>query len=249
VGVVLYLLLSLACTAVYSPLGVAPAEVGLDYGSLLAQSAVGVAATAVVSVLAGLAVVVFRLVMSRPSLRQHRRPARFVAGVVAIVFVLDLVLTLPVLDRPPLRVAGAVVVIGALAAAALLFLASPAVRQQAQREGVALAPTILVVIVLTFGLALGGNAVAGADDLRHGRRPSALFIGIPAPWRAETARVTWLSTSSSTQFRFPDCLLYLGEAEGTAVFYDARRGVQEALRVDARSIMVAITQRRPRCPV
>lgn len=248
VGGLLYLVLSLACTAVYSPLGVTPAEVGLDYGNLLAQSAIAVAALTVIAMLAGLAVVAFRMAIARPSVKRHRPWPTLVAGSVAIAFFLDLFLPLPVLDSPPFRVAGAAIVIAALAAAVFVFLVSPRARQQAQRQAAALAPAIGTVIVFTFALGLTGNALGGANDLRDGRRPSAFFVGIPAPWRAETARVTWTGATPSSGVRLPDCLLYLGEAGGTAVFYDARGDVQEALRVRADDITIAITHKRRRCP-
>jgi fumarate reductase subunit D len=86
VGGLLYLVLSLACTAVYSPLGVTPAEIGMDYGNLLAQSAVGVAALTVIAMLAGLAVVAFRMAIARPSVKRHRPWPTLVASSVAIAF-------------------------------------------------------------------------------------------------------------------------------------------------------------------
>jgi hypothetical protein len=157
-------------------------------------------------------------------------------------------LPLPILDSPPFRVAGAAIVIAALAAAAYVFLVSPLARHQAQRQGAALAPAIATVIGFTFALGLAGNALDGANDLQQGRRPSAFFVGVPPPWRAETARVTWTGAGSSSAIRFPDCLLYLGEAGGTAVFYDARGGVLEALRLRADDITIAITHKRSSCP-
>ena len=48
-GAILYLVLNLTCSAVYEPLGVDPAAVGLDYGNLLAQSAVAVAALTIIA--------------------------------------------------------------------------------------------------------------------------------------------------------------------------------------------------------
>jgi hypothetical protein len=204
VGALSYLVLSLVCTAVYSPLGLTPAEVGLDYGTLLAQSAVAVAALTVIAILTGLAVVAFRIAI--------------------------------------------VIVIAALAAAAYVLLVSARARQHAKQQAAALAPVVGTVIVFTFALGLAGNALDGANDLRDGRRPSAFFVGIPAPWRAETARVTWTGTGSSSEIRFPDCLLYLGEASGTTVFYDARSDVQEALRVRSDNITIAITHKRRSCP-
>jgi hypothetical protein len=90
VGALLYLVLSLACTAVYAPLGVTPAEVGLDYGNLLAQSAVGVAALTVIAMLTGLAVVAFRIAVARPSVSRHQPWPTLVAGSVAVAFFLDL---------------------------------------------------------------------------------------------------------------------------------------------------------------
>jgi hypothetical protein len=249
VGVLLYLVLSLVCTAVYSPLGVTPAEVGLDYGNLLAQSAVAVAALTVIAMLTGLAVVALRIAMERPSVKRYRRLLTLLAGGVAIAFFLDLFLPLPVLDSPPFRVAGAVIVIAALAAAAYVLLVSAPARLRAQRQAAALAPAVGTVIVFAFALGLAGNALDGANDLGDGRRPSAFFVGIPAPWRAETARVTWTGAGSSSEIRFPDCLLYLGEASGTTVFYDARSDVQEALRVRSDDIAIAITHKRRSCPV
>jgi hypothetical protein len=248
VGALLYLVLSLACTAVYSPLGVSPADVGLDYGNLLAQSAVSVAALTVIAMLTGLAVVAFRIATSRPSVKRYRPWPALLGGGVAIAFFLDLVLPLPVLDSPPFRFVGAVIVIAALAVAACIFLASPHARQQAGQQGAALAPAIGTVILFTFAVGLAGNALGGANDLQDGRRPSAFFVGIPAPWRAETAHVTWTDARSPSGIGFPDCLLYLGEADGTAVFYDARREVQEALHVRTDDIMITITHKRSRCP-
>lgn len=248
VGALLYLVLSLACTAVYAPLGVTRAEVGLDYGNLLAQSAVGVAALTVIAMLTGLAVVAFRIAVARPSVSRHQPWPTLVAGSVAVAFFLDLFLPLPILDSPLFRVAGAAIVIAALAAAAYVFLVSPLARHQAQRQGAALAPAIATVIGFTFALGLAGNALDGANDLQQGRRPSAFFVGVPPPWRAETARVTWTGAGSSSAIRFPDCLLYLGEAGGTAVFYDARGGVLEALRLRADDITIAITHKRSSCP-
>jgi hypothetical protein len=77
-------------------------------------------------------------------------------------------LPLPILDSPPFRVAGAAIVIAALAAAAYVFLVSPLARHQAQRQGAALAPAIATVIGFTFALGLAGNALDGANDLQQG---------------------------------------------------------------------------------
>ena len=60
--------------------------------------------------------------------------------------------------------------------------------------------------------------------------------------------MTWTRAGESSETRLPDCLLYLGEAGGTAVFYDARGHVEEALHVRADEITIAITHKRRSCP-
>jgi hypothetical protein len=242
VGLALFVVLNLASTAVYAPLGVTPADVGLGYADLLAQSAVGVTAGFLIALLIG---GVTALLRSQPG----RRPAWATLAVIAAVAVveLDIALALPVLDHPLISVTELAVFMVAVVASVVTLLRRPALRQralvEATRPGLALG-----LVSLTLAAGLAGAMHDGITSLREGSRPSNLLVGVPPPWHAETARVTWTSGSAPTGLELPPCLLYLGASDGTVVLYDSRERLRRALLVRADHVAIVITHDRAKCP-
>jgi hypothetical protein len=154
VGLALFVVLNLASTAVYAPLGVTPADVGLGYADLLAQSAVGVTAGFLIALLIG---GVTALLRSQPG----RRPAWATLAVIAAVAVveLDIALALPVLDHPLISVTELAVFMVAVVASVVTLLRRPALRQRA------------LVEATRPGLALPGKPDVGRwTRWRHARR-------------------------------------------------------------------------------
>jgi hypothetical protein len=185
-------LLSLAATIAYEPAGVRPREIGLSSGTVLSQSAVGLAAwigTYMFLLVAYLVAVRTARRFSRQlpkggdaessgstELRRNRAEQRrdFVRGHLSrltprlILFTVFLV----------------------LAPATYLVL------RDAQRAGDAL------------------------EDGRRAKGPSAL-TGLPSPWGGEIVELAWAEQKPAGAPALPSCALYLGEAGGTAVFYSA----------------------------
>jgi hypothetical protein len=123
----------------------------------------------------------------------------------------------------------------------------PALRRRAFSE--ATRPGLAVgLMVLTFAAGLVGAMQDGITALREGRRPSNLLVGVPPPWYAETAQVTWTTGKLPAGLEVPACLLYLGQSDGKVVLYDRRERFRRTLVLPAGAVAIAVTHRRAQCP-
>jgi hypothetical protein len=98
---------------------------------------------------------------------------------------------------------------------------------------------LLVVAPCAFLLVIYG-AWTDRNRMQDGKHPGTVAFGPPTPWAADVARVLWTGGRPPTGLDLPDCLLYLGRADSTSVFYDARPGRQRSLRIPSMSVTVAV---------
>lgn len=108
------------------------------------------------------------------------------------------------------------------------------------RVAAATVGAVILWIVAALGV-YGYSAVEARESFRHGERPR--FIpGFPAPWRGEVAFFQRRDANASSM----DCALYLGQADGIVVMYDASE--DRTLRVPASTIRLELDHDRRRCP-
>jgi hypothetical protein len=216
-----FALLSLASELFYRPLHVEPAEVGLNYANLLAQSAVSLLVFVGVHafVLAMLA-----LAAGAGEAADESRGTRavygwgFVIGTAVWVFAM-LVIRLAWDDSAALAATGAGLVLTWVAGAYYIALQTGLGAFRLRRHVLRYLPAITAALIGGFfGIAhLDGVAARGGHT-------SDSILGVPFPWHAEGASIRW--TGSPPQpVALRGCLLYLGQADGTAVLYNpAGRG-------------------------
>jgi hypothetical protein len=241
IGAVVYALLTFVCSLIYTPLGVDPSEVGLSYSALLIRTAVGVGGIAVLGMVAAavalpLAWSVWALGLDRNS--GPRRPPGLGKGRVAFVVAVFAVAG-PALLCIPLGHAELTGGWVALFAVAMLMVPLSYGDFLGRRTRALVVITFVLVpgASLPVGLLVGG-AHADAEDLTEGRRPQPV-LGVPPPWGARVVRVRW-AERPGPDLSLPRCLLFLGEANGTSVFYDARQGHESALRLPTSALLVEV---------
>ncbi len=104
-----------------------------------------------------------------------------------------------------------------------------------------------VGIIATVALLLSAyiHAYLRADDLRHGRQvvPERLLGLITVvPLKAEPSQIVWLENPAApATWTYGTCLMYLGNANGTSVFYAPR--AQAVIRIPSSEVAV-ISQSR-----
>jgi hypothetical protein len=98
-----------------------------------------------------------------------------------------------------------------------------------------------VVWVFIAPLVLFLLADHARESIQDGKRPST--FGFPTAWPAEVAFPQSIAPDGPT---LPFCVLYLGQAEGTAVLYDAAQ--KRTLRIPASSIGLNIEHDLKSCP-
>jgi hypothetical protein len=246
-GLILYGILRLANAIFYERLGVKPEEVGLGYAETLSQSAVGVLVILALGFALFGFVILFLGVVVPASLREMRDQSPRAPTWFESLLLVALLLTViggvtahfvwgaQIYGDVTKAVFGAVGVLGWIHelwaerhARDLKRLARPALA------------TIAIAVASTVALIL----VGAWDDLRGvraGQVRHPTFFGLPfGSWGADAARVDWVAGNPPADFAHGRrCLLYLGQANGTAVFYDAR-DEGRTIRLPAGDVVVTI---------
>jgi hypothetical protein len=116
-------------------------------------------------------------------------------------------------------------------------------RNLKRAAGGTIAITLLASLLFVWAVALSAR-----EDLKAGVRPRniALPSFVQLPWRGDPARVRWTEAHRPP---LPPCLLYLGQSDGTAVFYDARRGHEQTWRIPAPEVLVNLAVKYKGCPL
>jgi hypothetical protein len=97
------------------------------------------------------------------------------------------------------------------------------------------------IVVLSAGL--DGKAVRRGQS----RGPSVTRSIPLTPWKAERARVQWIGepTSFSQELERRGCLMYLGQAGGNEVFFDAQN--DKRLFLPSGSVVTTLTGEAEKC--
>jgi hypothetical protein len=106
----------------------------------------------------------------------------------------------------------------------------------------ATAAGVLVSIVIALAL-LVFIASSERESLREGHSPGFIF-GLSPPWTGEVATLRWTGPAHLV-VGLPSCALYLGQADGTAVFFDAIR--RRTLRVTTSTVLIETQPHRRSC--
>jgi hypothetical protein len=111
-------------------------------------------------------------------------------------------------------------------------------------------PVLILLLALSSGVVFYVEESA-SQAIIHGQTRGPAY-GRPwltpfFPWIGERAEVHWLNGSSPPGFRneSSDCLMFLGHADNTNVFYDARTG--RSVRVPITSATITVHQQAPPC--
>jgi hypothetical protein len=253
VGALLYALLTLRSSTVYSPLGVSPSEVGLDYGTLLVRAAIGFIAlfgVAIVGLISALVVLSFV------------EDVATATGRVRALLLWSVSLALVVaIGAWSFRTEAGFTWVEAIVVSAWLLLMAGFVKEyvsddtSSPAEG-ATAPdqpsssrwplavgaaTLLLMFVAAVRISDAGQA--DAERLQSGERPRNLLGDIPPPWDAEVVRISWSRSRPPDPIGLPRCLLYLGQNDGVSVFYDPSPGHERSLRVPTSSLLIEVLPR------
>jgi hypothetical protein len=218
-------LLSLAAAIAYAPAGVRPREIGLSSGTVLAQSAIGVAAWIGIYTVVTL---LYSFILFRPWRRYIRRKLTGAALVYAQILSFG---RYTPRYRPQL--------------------AETDDEDDRESSGALprLPPVVATLIVLTVLFAAVYtvllNAREAADALRDGRTSGAYLSLGANPWSAEIAELAWVAEKPEGVSAPPRCVLYLGEAGGTTVIYAAAE--HRTWRLPSSAVIVTTSPERSRC--
>jgi hypothetical protein len=187
-GLIAYVLVRVAYSIFYGPLGVSPDEVGLDYAESFYDAGVGIFLLAAVAGIVGifLALVARRFFGRRWSETLNKRTW-------ALAFV-------------------SVVILAGLANSTII------------------------------------HSAQQLDAVEQGRevKPSPTFYVVPpVPIRAEPVAVVWIGSPKLDLNESLDCVMYLGRAEGIAVFYVPSD--HKSLRLPSHSIAI-LSKGKASCP-
>jgi hypothetical protein len=244
-GLILYGLLRLANSLFYDPLAVKPEEVGLGYSETLSQSAVGVFAVLLTS-LAIFGIFLVLLIFGWALLRRgaplgEGKLDGLLAGVVAVVLVSGGVVHFWVGSRV------SDVVYAVLDGALIVYVVwreirSGRVKRLVPLAGGAFALSVVLTIAAVMFQAWGDSRGVRDGEVRH---PEFFFIPFGS-WGADAAWVEWIVPDPPKGFARGRrrCLLYLGRANGTAVFYDAKARDDKTLRLPASSVVITTRNSR-----
>lgn len=110
--------------------------------------------------------------------------------------------------------------------------------------GLILVAVYLVAVALTCIVLLVAS-VAARQNIEQGIRPGSV-LGLPAIWPAEVATLRWATSGPAGEIQDrPSCVLYIGEANGTRVLYDAPH--RRTLRIQSSDVAVEATRSKDRC--
>jgi hypothetical protein len=248
-GLILYGLLRLANSLFYDPLAVKPEEVGLGYAETLSQSAVGVLVVlltsfAVFGIFLAL-LIVFWAWTRRGAPSGEGKREELLAAVVVIAILTGTALHLWARSN----VSDVLYVVLEVAFVLWVFyrvwqeVRSGRVKRVLLMAGSAFALSVILTLALVM--------LQARDDgraVRHGqvRRHPTLFSVPFGSWGADAAWVEWVAPDPPKGFAkgHRRCLIYLGRANGTAVFYDARARDDKTLRAPATAVVITTRNSR-----
>jgi hypothetical protein len=250
-GLILYGLLGLANSLFYDPLAVKPEEVGLGYAETLSQSAVGVLVVLLTSfAIFGLFLVL--LIFGWALLRRgdpdgDGKLEQLLAAVVVIGILTGTALHL----WAPSNVSDVLYPVLEVAFVLWIFyrvwreVRSGSVKRVFLMAGSAFALSVALTLILVMLQARDDGRAVRDGQVRH--HPT--FLGfIPfGSWGADAAWVEWVAPDPPKAFAAKGrrrCLLYLGRANGTAVFYDARARDDKTLRAPATAVVITTRNSR-----
>jgi len=221
----LYSVLRVSYEAFYGPLGLSPEDLGLGYLELLAQAAIGIVAiAAVITMILGGAALTERAMVDmveRSSLRPWQVGFVYALGLLALA--IGIVVT-PA-DSPVFLVS-----LGGLGLLSVsLFIAGvPSLLREAaggkgidERKASRSRSAVLGLLILGLGLASASFIVTARHDsmtVRAGFATQPRILGLRlASWGAEPATISWITADIDKSLRSltGECLLYLGQADGT----------------------------------
>jgi hypothetical protein len=252
-GLILYGFLRLANSLFYTRLAVKPEEVGLGYAETLSQSAVGV------FLVLGFGFAIFGLVVFflvfvvpagwryQPASNSPTTIEKVLSAVTLAVVVAGEITAYAVWDLHTAWNALAIVggAIGGIAGLREIWVE---VRTGRPRR---LVRSVEVVMALAAILAVVLILVQAWDDgrgVREGQVRHPTFLGFfPfGSWGADAAYVEWVGGQPPSPFSSARrrCLVYLGQSNGTAVFYDAHAADQRTIRVPAGDVVVTTRNSR-----
>jgi hypothetical protein len=238
-GLFLYGALRLDYSLFYGRFGIKPEDVGLGYGEVLSQSVAGLVVYAVI------------LLVISALLRPHAflgirgtGPIRFfsvrrvMVGVTLVVGALCILAFVLVLRTDLFGLAYAASgAAGGISLLALfgheIFALGDQPRTRLESWMAALRAWIPIIVIYTLLAASLGALVDGAK-VHNGQSTHLTFLGISVTaWGADRASLNWIGQPPSEYSQWAhDCLMYLGQANGTTVLYDV---------ASARTIRLATT--------
>jgi hypothetical protein len=107
---------------------------------------------------------------------------------------------------------------------------------------------LVLIVLFTLGIFVY-NAKTARNDIREGRTPDLFMAVFSPPWRATVAEARWAATKPQN-VALPPCLLYLGQADGTVVLYQAASDpnkVGDTFRLPAASVIVVLQPEKQSC--
>jgi hypothetical protein len=247
-GIVLYAVLRIAYSVFYHKFGLTPDDLGLSYLDLLIQSAVGtVILLMAIFVVTAAAVAVYAGIVTDQYAKQEgeSHPTKpWVDRAVALGTVALLVLALYgayVVDSPALYIPAFLLLTVHTLIAGIKRIKSELTGKRHTRWRMALG----TIALATLGLAIFSLLVRAERDatrVQLGHASSFTVLGFQiTTWGAEEATVSWTSNQVAADLMplADQCLMYLGQSNGTAFLYLAR--THEVFRVPT-AIVVVRTQ-------
>jgi hypothetical protein len=247
-GLILYGLLRLANSLFYDPLAVKPEEVGLGYSETLSQSAVGVFAVLLTSLaLFGIFLVLLIFgwaLVRRGAGEDEGKLDDVLSGVVVVALLGGAIVRFWVTSHV------SDVVYAVIEGAFVLWIfylvwreiRSGRVKRLVPLAGGAFALSVVLTVAAVMFQAWGDSRGVRDGEVRH---PEFFFIPFGS-WGADAAWVEWIVPDPPKGFARGRrrCLLYLGRANGTAVFYDAKARDDKTLRVPAGAVVITTRNSR-----
>jgi hypothetical protein len=106
----------------------------------------------------------------------------------------------------------------------------------------------LAFVIAALALIILMSAKNSADSLKAGEkgRDHLAWIPLPSPWSAEVVDVFWPVSTERRPSPLPSCALYLGQANGTSVLYDAK--LKRTWRIPSSELIVRGAPSANHCP-
>jgi len=98
-------------------------------------------------------------------------------------------------------------------------------------------------VILSLIVVNGGFGAAQKLKAGEKHRDTIFWIPLAYPWSGEVAKLSWARGSGGP---LPSCALYLGQANGISVFYDAEH--KRTWRIPSSDLVVTSEPSADRCP-